>query len=216
MPWQRPRDGFSASSSRPARRGTASSRLRRHGPAGRAGKPPELPDTLITLVLEQADPELAEAHWELYPERVPEQIPLSLTLLYPWIPVGSLTEEDLDGLRSFFRGRRRFDFDLTHVAEFPGLVVYAVPEPDGELRAMMRALWELYPQYPPYGRPGSSPDPHATLGRLEGEHAITLAAAEKRVARILPVHCDIREATLMQEREPDRWYVRENLPLGGG
>jgi len=51
-----------------------------------------------------------------------------------------VTQADLEGLRSFFAGRRSLQFDLTRVAEFPGVVVYAVPEPDGELRATMRAL----------------------------------------------------------------------------
>jgi hypothetical protein len=171
-------------------------------------------ETSITLILEDADPELAEAHWELYPERVPEQIPLSLTLLYPWIPSESVTQADLDRLRAFFRGRPPLRFDLVGLAEFPGLVVYAVPEPDDELRATMRALWALYPQRPPYGRPGSDPPPHATLGRLEGDDAITLETAARRVQHLLPVRCDVRRATLMAEHAPDRWHVQESFPLG--
>jgi hypothetical protein len=172
-------------------------------------------ETSITLILEDADPELAQAHWELYPERVPEQIPLSLTLLYPWIPAESVTQDDLDRLRSFFRARPRLRFDLVGLAEFPGVVVYAVPEPDDELRATMRALWALYPQCPPYGRPGGDPPPHATLGRLEGDDAITLETAARRVGSLLPVRCDVGQATLMAEHEPDRWHVRESFPLGG-
>lgn len=88
-----------------------------------------------------------------------------MTLLYPWIPRDSVTDADVDELRSFFTSRRPLAFDLVGVAEFPDVVVYAVPEPDDELRATMRALWALYPRYPPYGRPDSDPTPHATLGR---------------------------------------------------
>jgi hypothetical protein len=51
-------------------------------------------ETFVTLILERFDPALATAHRELYPERIPEQIPLSLTLLYPWIPRESLTDGD--------------------------------------------------------------------------------------------------------------------------
>ncbi len=172
-------------------------------------------ETFITLILEDADLALAQAHRELYPERIPEQIPLSLTLLYPWIPRDAVTEADVDELRSFFAGRRPLEFDLARLAEFPGLVVYAVPEPDDELRATMRALWALYPEYPPYGRPGGDPPPHATLGRLEGDYAITLDAARERVEPLLPVHCEVGEATLMEEYEPDRMRVRASFPLGG-
>lgn len=98
-------------------------------------------ETFITLNLEHVAPALAEAHRELYPERVPERIPLSLTLLYPWIPAKDITLADLDELRSFFAGRRQLHFELATLAEFPGEVVYAVPRPEHELRATMRALW---------------------------------------------------------------------------
>jgi hypothetical protein len=172
-------------------------------------------ETYITLILTDASPELAVAHDELYPERIPEQIPLSLTLLYPWIPRDSLTDGDIDGLRAFFASRRPLQFALTRVTEFPDMVVYAVPEPDDELRATMRALWARYPDYPPYGEPGGDPPPHATLGRLTGDCAITLERARARVEPLLPVRCDVREATLMEEVEPDRYRILRGLPFGG-
>lgn len=172
-------------------------------------------ETFVTLVLEHTDARLAEAHRELYPERIPERIPLSLTLLYPWIPAAEVTDADRADLRSFFASRRPFSFDLVRVAEFPNMVAYAVPEPDGELRSLMRALWALYPEYPPYGKPGSDPPPHATLGRLIGDHAITLEQARDRLEPILPVRCDISEVTLMEEEAVDRYRVRETLRLGG-
>lgn len=171
-------------------------------------------ETFATLVLEHVDAELAAAHRELYPERIPERIPFSLTLLYPWIPALDVTDADLEALRAFFAGRPALTFDLVRVAEFPGAVAYAVPEPDEELRATMHALWALYPEHPPYGEPGGDPPPHATLGRLEGPHAITLEQARARVEPLLPVRCEVREATLMEEEEPDRCRVRATFPLG--
>jgi 2'-5' RNA ligase len=159
--------------------------------------------------------QLAEAHRELYPERIPEHIPLSLTLLYPWIPPAEITKGDLDGLREFFAERPPLQFSLTRIDLFSGIVVYAVPEPDEELRALMRTLWERYPQCPPYGRPGSDPPPHCTLGRLEGPSPTTLEAAKERVEPLLPIHCDVREVTLLEEYEVDRMRLRETFPLGG-
>lgn len=172
-------------------------------------------ETFVTLILEDADPALAAAHDELYPERIPEQIPLSLTLLYPWIPRDALTDPDVDGLRAFFADRAPLRFDLTRLAEFPEAVVYAVPEPEDELRATLHALWARYSDYPPYGEPGGDPPPHATLGRLQGDHAITLEEARRRVEPLLPVACDVREATLMEEFEPDRYRPLAALPFGG-
>ena len=62
-------------------------------------------ETFLTLVLEHVDAELAQAHRELYPERIPEHIPLSLTLLYPWVPAEEVGEADLDKVREFFASR---------------------------------------------------------------------------------------------------------------
>ena len=53
-------------------------------------------ETAVTLFLSDQAPELARAHDELYPERVGEHIPLSLTLLYPFAP----RAEPPDGHRS--------------------------------------------------------------------------------------------------------------------
>jgi hypothetical protein len=169
--------------------------------------------TSITLVLEHVDPELSRAHRELYPERIVEHIPFSLTLHYPWLSAAEVTDADLARLRTFFAGRSALEFDLTHVQEFPGAVAYAEPQPDGELRATMRALWAMYPQCPPYGRPGFDPPPHATLGRYEGPSPITLEQAKKRVEPLLPVHCVVSEATLQEEYELDRMRIRETFPF---
>jgi hypothetical protein len=170
--------------------------------------------TSITLVLEHVNEELARAHRELYPERIPEAIPFSLTLLYPWIPAAEASGEDLERLRQFFAERKALEFDLVRVAEFPGSAAYAVPEPDDELRQTMRALWALFPDCPPYGRPGTDPPPHATLGRYEGPTPITFEQAKERVEPLLPVHCLVTEATLQEEYELDRMRIRETFAFG--
>jgi 2'-5' RNA ligase superfamily len=171
-------------------------------------------ETSITLDLEHVDPELSRAHRELYPERIPERIPFSLTLLYPWLPAAEVTDDELEELRSFFAARPPLEFELTHVTEFPGLVAYAAPEPDDELRSTMRALWAKYPQCPPYGRPGSDPAPHATLTRYANPENATFEQARERVEPLLPARCVVTEATLQDEYEPDRMRIRATFPFG--
>jgi 2'-5' RNA ligase len=168
--------------------------------------------TNLTLVLAGQNEELAAAHDELYPERVGERIPLSITLLYPWIEDPS--DADVEGLAAFFAQQRPFAFELTRVTEFPGAVVYAVPEPDAELRGLMRALWARYPETPPYGRPGDDPPPHATLARLDVPPPRSLEGVRERVAPLLPGRFTADAATLMQEVERDIWTIRATLPFG--
>lgn len=172
-------------------------------------------ETVVTLVLEHCDPELSQAHRELYPERLDEHIPFSMTLLYPWLPVDEVSDEELERLRAFFAEQPPLEFELVRVTEFPDAVAYAEPKPDEQLRSTMRALWALYPQCPPYRQPGSDPPPHATLARYAGPGNVTFEQAKARVEPLLPVRCRVEEATVLEEYEPDRVRPRATFPFGG-
>ncbi len=169
----------------------------------------------ITLFL-TGQPELEAAHWELYPERVGENIPLSLTLLYPFAPPDEVGQH-VPALEEFFASRPPLEFSLVRLAEFPGAGIYLVPEPDDGLRATMRALWARFPQYPPYGRPGSDPPPHASIGRFaaDPDPDTLVARAGARVGPLLPASFAVPEATLMEMHAPDRWRVRATFRFGG-
>jgi hypothetical protein len=93
-------------------------------------------------------------------------------------------------------------------------VVYAVPEPDAELRALMRALLARYPDTPPTAR-------RATIRRRTPRsrgstyrRPRTLEGVRERVAGLLPARFVTSEVTLMEEIEPNVWRVRKQLPLG--
>jgi 2'-5' RNA ligase superfamily len=174
-------------------------------------------DTAVSLFLADQAPEVARAHDELYPERVSENIPLSITLLYPFASREELDEDQLRMLRTFFASRHSLTFDIVRVAQWEdgSRAVYGVPEPEHALRSTMRALWELFPEYPPYGG-ADDPPPHASLTLDGGEDPDeTRARVERRLEGVLPVHFHVEEAVLMEEREPDVWQVRETFPFGG-
>jgi hypothetical protein len=174
-------------------------------------------ETAVTLILADAAPELAQAHDELYPERVGEQIPLSLTLLYPFAPRPSLNGDHLEALHEFFASRPPLAFELTRIAQWEGGgAVYGVPEPDEELWGMMRALWERFPEFPPYGVAGDPP-PHASLTLSGGDDPdATRARAEERLEGLLPARFEINQASLMEEYESDRWRVTHTFRFGQG
>jgi hypothetical protein len=138
-------------------------------------------------------------------------IPLHVTLLYPYAPPDQVDEA---ALTDFFAQRDALTVTLIGLAEWPR-VVYAVPEPLGELLAMMRALWELFPEYPPYGGEIADPVPHATLAELEeGESLAEVAAGIRAKAEALfPIMCNVRDVALLEEYEPDRWRERRRFPL---
>jgi hypothetical protein len=172
-------------------------------------------ETYLTLVLADQNPAFAAAHDEVYPDRVPEGIPLSVTLLYPFA-VRSEVPLYREQLTWFFASQPPFELELARLAQWDESgAVYAVPEPEQPLRDMMRALWRLFPQFPPYGEEGSDPPPHASLTYTGGDdRAATLERVERRVEGLLPARFHITEVALMEETEPDRWSLRETFRLG--
>jgi 2'-5' RNA ligase len=140
-------------------------------------------------------------------------IPFHITLLYPFAPVDELTDSLLEDARAFFAERRPFEFALTRVAAWPR-VVYAVPEPDGELRGCMRALHARFPDWPPYGGLHADVVPHATLGE-DIDAARVVPEVKRRLAAHLPRRYIAEAATLLQERAPDEWRTRERFRFGG-
>lgn len=143
---------------------------------------------------------------ELMPATVTAGIPFHVTLLSPF---GQLADE----ARAFFAEHKPFDFALTRLASWPD-VLYLVPEPDDELRALMRALHARFPDWPPYGGIHDEVIPHATLGE-EIDAASVRDKIERRVAPHLPHPCQARDVCLLEEYAPDRWRERERLPLAG-
>jgi 2'-5' RNA ligase len=172
-------------------------------------------ETYLALLLADQNPALAAAHDELYPERLPERIPLSITLLYPFA-ARSEVDRHRETLRSFFASHPPFDLELAGLAQWEESgAVYAVPEPEPPLRDLMRALWRLFPQFPPYGEAGADPPPHASLTLSGGDdRSATLARIERRLKSLLPARFHIDEVALMEEEEPDRMRLRETFRLG--
>jgi hypothetical protein len=171
--------------------------------------------TYLTLVLADQNAAFAAAHDELYPERVDEGIPLSVTLLYPFAAPAEV-EQYRDTLRAFFGSHPPFAFELARLAQWEESgAVYAVPEPEQPLRDLMRSLWRLYPQFPPYGEVGGDPPPHASLTYTGGDdRAATRARVERRLEGLLPAQFTIAEVALMEESELDRWRLCETFRLG--
>jgi 2'-5' RNA ligase len=161
-------------------------------------------ETALVIVVDDAEP-FDEVRAELMPAAVATGIPFHVTLLFPF-------GDQVDQARELFAARKPFEFALTRVATWPD-VVYLVPEPDDELRALMRALFARFPEWPPYGGLYDDVIPHATLGE-DVDAAQVRAGVERRLAPHLPHPCQARDVSVLEKFEPGRWRERLRLPLG--
>ena len=167
--------------------------------------------TALVIVLDDARPQLEPVRAEFFPEGIATGIPLHVTLLVPFAPPDRLDESELE---AFFARYEPFTLTLTGLATFPR-VVYAVPEPRERLLAMMRAVFDRYPGYPPYEGEVDEPEPHATLTELEVDESLeeALASIRARTESLFPLTCDIRDVALLEQYECDRWRERRRFAL---
>jgi 2'-5' RNA ligase len=167
-------------------------------------------ETALVIAFRDSEP-FDEVRREFNAETVARDVPFHVTLLYPFAPREELTDDVLAEARSFFAARRPLAFALTRIACWPE-VVYAVPEPDAELRDCMQALHALFPQWPPYGGVYDTITPHATLAESV-DVAKVYPEIEKRLRNHLPFRWTADAVTLLEEFAPDLWRERERMPF---
>jgi 2'-5' RNA ligase len=136
-------------------------------------------------------------------------MPAHITLLYPFKPPDELDEIVLATLGRCFARFAPIDFSLTSIRRFPVEVLYLAPEPDEPFRQLTSAIWDRYPDTPPYG--GNWPDivPHLSVARVTDERQLDgitndfVEAAQEK----LPIRATASEVALMDNRS-GRWQVR--------
>jgi 2'-5' RNA ligase len=171
--------------------------------------------TAVAIVLDDARRRLEPVRAELDAEAVAAGIPLHVTLLFPFVPRADLNDDVFRALAEFFEARAPLTLTLGEIGEFPG-VVYAVPEPGGELMEWIAGLWERFPDCPPYGGEFAEVVPHATLGTWEDPRRQDeqVARARELTRGMFPLSCEIHDVALLEEHAPDRWCELRRFPLG--
>lgn len=103
-----------------------------------------------------------------------------VTVLYPFLPPDRITADTVAVLGEVVRARvSAFECDFTSVEWFGDDVVWLAPEPSEPFRALTLAVWDRFPECPPYS--GAFPEvvPHLTVGSTRlGDRADLVRAAE--------------------------------------
>jgi 2'-5' RNA ligase len=172
----------------------------------------QMASALVVLVPEAEA--LVEAFRAKYDPSAAVGMPAHITLLFPFLHPDEIDLGVQDELRACFAGFPRFHFSLTATGHFEPGVLYLVPEPDAPFREITRAIWDRYPQTPPYGGKFAETVPHLTVAQTDGRQqldpiaeAFASACADKP-----PVQSTANEVALMDNRS-GRWQVRSKLAL---
>jgi 2'-5' RNA ligase len=136
-------------------------------------------------------------------------LPAHVTLLYPFVAASELQPGHREKLAATLHGLEAFDYRLTSIGGWPG-VVYVAPKPRAPFYRVAGALARDWPDYPPYG--GDFPfEPHVTVA--EPADAPVLAEARAAARSTLPAACRAAAAVLIVEDATGRWRTRWRFPF---
>jgi 2'-5' RNA ligase len=132
-----------------------------------------------------------------------------VTVLVPFLPEGRIDEGVLAELRRVFAGHRAFDLTFSRIGRFPE-TLYLVPEPPEPLIALTAAVYERWPECPPYEGRFPDPVPHLTVVHAKGDDVYEHAG--RVLQERLPVHTRATGVDLLCF-DGRRWNLRERFPL---
>lgn len=128
-------------------------------------------------------------------------VPAHITVLFPFLDADAVVEAEL---RDLFARFRPFDFALDRVERFEDGHVWLHPQPSLPFVDLTEAVWQRWPDRPPYEGAFDEPIPHLTVS----DTPIELDVA-------LPIASRATQVTLIEEEEPGgRWAARLRIPLG--
>ena len=173
-----------------------------------------VPESALVVLVPEAEPVVRPFRDKYDPSAV-DGMPAHVTLLYPFLPPDEIGPTVLAELRTRFQRFSPFRFALGELRRFPG-VLYLAPEPGEPFRELTTAIWQGYPDYPPYG--GRHPDiqPHLSVAMDDDERRIDAVAEAFARASVgeLPVRAAAQEIALM-DNSSERWQTRCTFLLSG-
>jgi 2'-5' RNA ligase len=142
-----------------------------------------------------------------YDDSAAAGMPAHVTVVYPFLRAREVDRSVDLALEETIRGIASFRFRLAGVGTFPG-VVFLRPEPAEPFVELTRAIWERWPECPPYGGAHDEIVPHLTVATRPPSDAI--AELEQQ----LPLEGPADEVWLMEPDRRGRWVRRRSFALG--
>lgn len=161
-----------------------------------------------------AEAEATVAHLRLQFDPVARLgVPAHVTVLFPFIPASEIRDEVMGRLAALFRTVPAFTHNFVRTAWFGDEVLWLASDAAQAFRSLTQLVWTAFPAYPPFEGQFDDVVPHLTIADHgpPGE----MQAAERTVARHLPISANTRAVTLMVEQPSGRWAVAEAFALKG-
>jgi hypothetical protein len=140
-------------------------------------------------------------------------VPAHITLLVPFMAPALIDDAVLETARLALSPFQPFHFLLGSTGRFP-TTAFLVPEPSAPFAAMTRALWRVFPDWPPYGGAHADVLPHLTVADGDaGAAASVVAELGGRLDLGGPVVARCDAVWLLVEDEAGGWSPRHRFAL---
>jgi hypothetical protein len=160
-----------------------------------------MPRTALIVPVPEAEPQIGELRFA-HDSSAARGVPAHVTILFPFLDTADLDEAALADLIAEFPA---FDFVLDRIERFADGATWLHPAPSLPFVDLIAAVWQRWPERPPYEGAFDEVIPHVTISETPID-----------VQLELPIGARAREVTLIEEDEPTgRWRARLHLPLLG-
>ena len=168
---------------------------------------------MLAVPVPELEP-FARSRWEHYlPSWVshdPAFTHAHVTALAPYLP--RPTAADLARVAAIARATVPFDYVLREPQELADGFIQVPPVPAAPFAALTRALWDAFPQCPPYGGVYAAA-PHVTLDQRS--ETVSLASTRELLGDLLPARCRADRLELHWYEEGN-CHVLADWKLSGG
>lgn len=163
----------------------------------------------LVLLTPELEPRIADLRARHDPA-ARQGMPAHVTVLYPFIPPDRIGPDQRSRLAAVIRQFQAFELTFSNIGRFPE-VLWIAPEPVETVAALVHALAEAFPDYPPYGGQFETVIPHVTvahgegldLGALEPELRGRLSPPMRQQVRAVALYTIVRR----RWREVDRFLL---------
>jgi 2'-5' RNA ligase len=170
-----------------------------------------LPETALICRVPEAERYISR-YRDRYDPSARRNVPAHVTIIYPFMPPDHLDAEVLEALRGIARSVPAFSYRLADTRRFP-VALYLAPDPDDSYAALTAAVFQAFPEYPPFEGKFETVVPHVTVAH--GDEAL-LCEIEVELRIALPpagVPARCHELVLI-ENSSGRWEQMHAFPLG--
>jgi len=175
---------------------------------------PAATETAVIVPVGPAEAVVAEHRQRLDPA-ASWGVPAHVTVLYPFVPPGSVDDDVVARLTSAVASTRAFPCTFATCRWFGDEVLWLAPDPAQPFRDLTDAVVRHFPGFRPYGGEFDEVVPHLTVGESRDGATADLEAVEVEVCSRLPVTARVDHALLMAGTDqPGAWHVVAELPLG--